>query len=115
MPKLTIDTHHVEVSAGSTILHAARKLGLDIPTLCFREGYRAGTSCMACVVKANGRIVPSCATLAVGGMTVESETDDVHEARRVAMELLLNDHLGDCIAPCHSACPAQMNIPLMIR
>ncbi len=115
MPKLTIDTHHVEVSAGSTILHAARKLGLDIPTLCFREGYQAGTSCMACVVKANGRIVPSCATLAVDGMAVESETDDVHEARRVAMELLLSDHLGDCIAPCHSACPAQMNIPLMIR
>jgi len=48
-------------------------------------------------------------------MEVESETDEVHQARRTALELLLSDHVGDCMAPCHSICPAQMNIPLMIR
>lgn len=115
MPKLTIDKHQVEVPVGNTVLDAARKLGRDIPTLCFRQGYQANTSCMACVVRINGRLVPSCATMAVDGMTVQSETEEIHEARTVALELLLSDHLGDCIAPCHSACPAQMNIPLMIR
>jgi ferredoxin len=48
-------------------------------------------------------------------MVVESETPEVHAARRTALELLLSDHLGDCIAPCVSICPAHMNIPLMTR
>jgi glutamate synthase (NADPH) small chain len=46
---------------------------------------------------------------------VESETDEVREARRTALELLLSDHVGDCLAPCQFACPAHMDIPLMLR
>ena len=115
MPKLSIDHSEVNVEQGSTILHAARKLGIDIPTLCFNEGCKPSTSCMVCVVKSNGQLAPSCATIATEGMEIESETDEVHEARRTALELLLSDHLGDCVAPCHNTCPAGMNIPLMIR
>ena len=115
MFSLTIDNREIEVEEGSTILHAARKLGISIPTLCFRDGCDPSTSCMVCVVKANDRIVPSCATVARDGMVIESETDEIHEARRTALELLLSDHLGDCIAPCHRTCPAGMNIPLMLR
>jgi len=121
MPKLTIDNREVEIEPGGTILQAARKLGIDIPTLCFNEECQPSTSCMVCVVKlkregaARGGFVPSCATIAEDGMEVESETDEVHKARRVALELLLSDHLGDCIAPCQRICPAGMNIPLMLR
>jgi NADPH-dependent glutamate synthase beta subunit-like oxidoreductase len=118
MPKLTIDGCEVEVEPGSTILRAARKLGIDIPTLCFIDGCQPSASCMVCVVKVNGTcgsFAPACATIAEDGMQVESETDEVHEARRTALELLLSDHVGDCIAPCHRTCPAGMNIPLMIR
>ena len=115
MPKLMIDDREVEVEPGSTILHAAGRLGIGIPTLCFNEECKPSTSCMVCVVKTNDRLVPSCATVAQEGMEVESETDEVHEARRTALELLLSDHLGDCMAPCHRTCPAGMNIPLMIR
>jgi len=115
MTKLTIDNRKVEVESGSTILDAARKLGIDIPTLCFREGFQPSTSCLACVVKIDNRLVSSCATVAREGMEVESETDEVQQARRTALELLLSDHVGDCMAPCHSICPAQMNIPRMIR
>jgi len=117
MPRLTIDNRDVEVEPGATVLDAARKLGIDVPTLCFLEGHEPQTSCMACVVKVNGgqRLLPSCATEAAGGMRVESETDEVHAARRTALELLLSDHLGDCIAPCHAACPAGINIPRVIR
>lgn len=112
---LMIDDRDVDVAPGSTLLDAARQRGIEIPTLCFHPGYRASTSCMVCVVKVNGRLVPSCATLAEDGMVVESESEEVHQARKVALELLLSDHLGDCLAPCHGACPAHMDIPLMIR
>ena len=113
--RLTIDGQAVAVDTGSTLLDAARALGLDIPALCHHEGYQPNTSCMACVVKVDGRLVPSCATGAEAGMVIESETEEVRDARRMALELLLSDHLGDCVAPCHSACPAGMDIPLMIR
>lgn len=115
MPKLVIDNRKIEVERGDTILHAASKLGINIPTLCFRDGCEPSTSCMVCVVKANGRIVPSCATVAQDGMEIESETDEIYEARRTALELLLSDHQGDCIAPCQRTCPANMDIPLMLR
>lgn len=117
MPKIAIDNQQVEVADGATILDAAGKLGIEIPTLCFLEGFTPGTSCMVCLVKVKGwgALVPACATRAEEGMEVESETDEVREARRAALELLLGDHLGDCEAPCQVACPAHMNIPAMIR
>ena len=117
MPTLTIDGRGVEVAEGATLLDAARKLGIEIPTLCFLEGREPLTSCFVCVVKLRGKdnLVPACATVALDGMAVESDTDEVHEARRTALELLLSDHLGDCVGPCHNLCPAEMNIPLMIR
>jgi ferredoxin len=120
MPKLTIDGTPIEVPAGTTVLQAARQLGIDIPTLCYLEGYRASTSCLVCVVKlgngkGGGRVAPSCGTLAEEGMQVESETEEVHHLRRTALELLLSDHLGDCLAPCHFACPAHMDVPGMLR
>jgi len=82
MPKLTIDQREVEVPEGATVLDAARTLGIDVPALCFREGCKASTSCLACLVRIDGqqRLVPSCATRAGEGMQVESETAAVHEA-----------------------------------
>lgn len=117
MPKLTIDQREIEVPPGTTVLGAARMLGIEIPKLCYLEGCDASTSCLVCVVKINGnaRLVPACATVVQEGMTVESETDEVRAARRTALELLLSDHLGDCLAPCYFACPAEMDIPVMLR
>ncbi len=117
MPKIHIDNQQVEVEDEATILDAAKKLGIEIPTLCFLEGCSPQTSCMVCLVKVSGRerLVPACATKAQDGMQVESQTDQILDARRTALELLLAEHVGDCIAPCQAACPAHMNIPLMIR
>jgi NADPH-dependent glutamate synthase beta subunit-like oxidoreductase/ferredoxin len=112
---LTIDGHPVEACPGQTILDAARQLGLDIPTLCYLEKCGPLNSCLVCLVKVNGKLVPSCGTKAQPGMVVESETTEVHEARRTALELLFSDHVGDCLAPCHRLCPLGMNIPVMIR
>ena len=63
----------------------------------------------------SGRLVPACATPVAEGMQVESETDEIHAVRRSTLELLLSDHLGDCVAPCSFGCPAKMNIPQMLR
>lgn len=117
MPKLTIDNMKVEVEDGTTILEAAEKLGIEIPTMCFLKGYEPATSCMVCVVKVEGmtHFVPSCATVVTDGMVVESDSEEIKLARKAALELLLSDHLGDCMGPCHVTCPAKMNIPLMIR
>jgi len=118
MIALTIDQRPVAVPAGSTVLDAARQLGLDIPTLCHLPGapdHRP--SCMVCVVRIGnaGRLVPACATPATDGMVVSSETPDIHAARRAALELLFSDHLGDCVAICERVCPAQVPIPAMLR
>jgi NADPH-dependent glutamate synthase beta subunit-like oxidoreductase/ferredoxin len=117
MAKLTIDNREVEVDNGATILDAAAKLGIEIPAMCFSKGYKASTSCMICVVNVNGSdtLVPACGTIAQDGMIVKSDSDQIREARKSALELLLSDHAGDCIGPCHATCSAHMNIPLMIR
>ena len=117
MPKLSIDNRPVEIDDGATVLDAAGRLGIEIPTLCHLAGHDSATSCMLCVVKVAGRdkLLPACATPAADGMAVETDTDEVRASRRTALELLLSEHLGDCMAPCHSVCPARMNIPLMIR
>jgi NADPH-dependent glutamate synthase beta subunit-like oxidoreductase/ferredoxin len=113
--KLSIDAHPVEVAAGQSVLSAARALGIDIPTLCYLEKCGPLNSCLVCLVKINGKLVPSCGTRAEPGMVVESETTEVHEARRTALELLFSEHVGDCLAPCNRLCPLGMNIPVMIR
>jgi len=117
MPELTIDGRSVTVPEGTTILDAARTVGIAIPTLCHHEGIAAGTSCFVCVVRVDDRetLVPSCATEARDGMRVDAGSDDVVAARRMALELLLSDHVGDCMGPCQAVCPAHMNIPRMIR
>ncbi len=117
MPKLTIDGKDVEVPASATIIEAAAKLRINIPTLCHKEGFEHNTSCMVCVVKVEGieRLVPGCAMPVSEGMVVDTRSDEVREARRMSLELLLSDHVGDCEGPCRAICPGSMNIPLMLR
>ena len=114
--KIILDGKELEASEETTILDIAKQQGIEIPTLCFHEGCTPrSTSCLVCLVKADGKMVPACATIAVDGMVVESETDEVHRLRRTSLELLLSDHYGDCYAPCQTACPAKLDIPLMLR
>mgnify|MGYP005834070717 CR=1 FL=1 len=117
MPTLAIDGREVAVPSGTTILQAARKLGIEVPTLCYLEGLAPQTSCLVCTVRleGNGRLVPSCGMLAEEGMRVDTRSEEVRRARKTALELLLGDHAGDCLAPCQTICPAQMDIPTMLR
>ena len=117
MPRLIIDNREIDVNSGVTIMDAAEKLGIKIPAMCFLKGCEPATSCMLCVVKVNGieSLLPACATIAEEGMKVQTSSEEIYQARKVALELLLSDHLGDCMGPCQVICPAGMDIPLMIR
>jgi ferredoxin len=117
MPTLTIDGRSVEVKPGTTILEAALQIGIEIPTLCFWPGLAPGTHCMLCVVKVSGTrgLVPSCGTVAGEAMQVITDDAEIRQSRRTALELLLSDHVGDCMAPCQLGCPCHMHIPRMLR
>ncbi len=117
MPNLIIDSQKVDVPVGSTVFEAAVNLGIPIPTLCFRYGYNHFTSCMICVVKEkrSGRLIPACSAPAADKMFIETNSAEVRQARKENLELLFLEHLGDCEAPCFRACPAQLNVPLMLR
>ncbi|KPL11344.1 MAG: hypothetical protein AMS26_20100 [Bacteroides sp. SM23_62] len=114
---LRIDGKIIKVPAGSTLLQAARKAGVDIPVMCYYEGLDHFASCMVCMVKnkTDGQMLASCSVKAEEGMDIVTGDEDVFAARKAALELLLSDHTGDCQAPCQLACPAHMDIPLMNR
>lgn len=115
--KLKINNTEIEVPSGTTILQAARQLGFEIPTMCHRDELEHFTSCMICLVKnnQNGKLIPSCSINAVDGMDITTIDEEIREARKTGLELLLSDHVGDCEAPCTMACPAHMDIPTMNR
>ena len=102
--KLTIDGKEVQVPQGSTVLQAARKLNIDIPTLCHLDLHdtkmvNQSASCRICVVEIEGRrnLAPSCATPVMEGMVVRTNTIKVMNARKTVLELLLSDHPKDCL------------------
>lgn len=117
MTVLKIDNKQVTVPEHSTILEAALKLGIKIPTLCYEEGFEHTTSCMICVVMdvRNGRFLPACSAMVMEDQEIETDNDQIREARKETLDLLLSEHIGNCEAPCMKSCPAYMNIPLMIR
>ena len=110
---LTIDGRTVSVEPGATVLEAARTLGIRIPTLCHVDGLPPSSSCFLCAVQVEGKaaLAPSCAMPAAEGMVVRTDTDEVRASRKMSLELLLSDHVGDCVGPCTTACPARFDIP----
>jgi len=98
MPKLMIDNRPVEVPEGSTVLEAAQKAGVHIPTLCYLKGVQAIGACRVCVVEVEGArsLVASCVQPATEGMKIRTNSRRVREARRTVVELLLSEHDGEC-------------------
>jgi len=112
--KLTIDNKPIEVPKGTTVLNAARQMGIDIPTLCHMklddlniENKPAG--CRICVVEVQGRrnLSPACITKCDEGAVVRTHTPRVMNARRTVMEFILSDHPKECLI-----CPKSGNCDL---
>lgn len=115
--KIKIDNIDISVEPNQTILEAARKAGITIPTLCHRDGLEPYSSCMVCMVKdlKSNNYIPSCSALVQEGMLIDASAEDVIELRKNAVRLLLLEHRAECEAPCRIVCPAGYNIPLMNR
>ena len=110
---LTIDGQTVSCDRGETILEAARRVGIHIPTLCYEPRLPGSGACRVCVVQVEGggKPVSSCTTVAADGMVVLTDTDKVRKMRHLYLELLLSDHNSFCAPPCRDACPTHIKIP----
>jgi formate dehydrogenase major subunit len=110
---VTIDGREINVPADWTVLDAAREAGVEIPTLCYHPELKPFNSCLLCVVEieGGGRPALACGTQVRDGMVITSRSDLIKETRRIALELLLSEHCGDCFGPCHLTCPANCDIP----
>ncbi|MCG8471001.1 MAG: [FeFe] hydrogenase, group A [Desulfobacterales bacterium] len=102
---LTIDDKRIEVPEGTTVLDAAKGLGVSVPALCHMDlagiGFHSSNaSCRLCVVEVEGRgnLAPACTTKVCENMVVKTHTPRVLNARRVNLELLLSDHPKDCLS-----------------
>jgi NADH:ubiquinone oxidoreductase subunit E/ferredoxin len=96
---LIIDGKKASGPAGTTILEAAEKIGIEIPKLCHMEGLKPSGNCRICVVEMDGSrtLVGSCHTPISEGMVIQSRSQRVLEARRATIELLLTGHTGSCV------------------
>lgn len=102
--KLTIDNKEVEVAAGTTILDAAKTIGVQIPTLCHMKLHDMGIEnkpggCRVCVVEVKGRrnLAPACVTEVASGMEINTNNIRVINARRTVTELIISDHPFECL------------------
>lgn len=95
---LTIDGKKVRVSAGETILLAAERAGVKIPTLCWFKDLNEIGACRVCLVEVEGydRLVAACNTAAEEGMAVRTDTPKVRQARRANVQLALAEHDSNC-------------------
>ena len=106
---LEINSIPLEVPAGITILEAARKVQVKIPTLCYHEDLQPWAACGICVVKVHGspKMVRACATPVWEGMSVITHDPEIIKVRRSVIELILSTHPNDCLQ-----CPRNGNCEL---
>ncbi|MDD3236301.1 MAG: 2Fe-2S iron-sulfur cluster-binding protein, partial [Candidatus Cloacimonetes bacterium] len=112
MIEVTLNGKTIKSEAGITILELAKRNGIDIPTLCHDKELNPYGSCWVCAVEVVGRrgFVTSCGTVISTGMVINTDSEAIRKARKMALELLISDHYADCVAPCTVACPDHVDI-----
>ena len=98
MPKLTIDGQEIEVPAGTTVLQAAQRLGIEVPHFCFHERLAIAGNCRMCLVEQEKAPKPiaSCAMPAADNMVIHTKSEKAKKAQKGVMEFLLINHPLDC-------------------
>ncbi len=110
MVTLTIDGVQVSVPEGTTVLEAARKANVKIPTLCYLKDVNETGNCRICVVDSGARYLQAACVLPVAAnMVVKTNTPAVREARKVNLELILSNHDKKCLT-----CVRSQNCELTI-
>ena len=94
--KFKIDEKQIQVAKGTTVLEAARSIGIKIPSLCYLKDVNKCSACRICVVEVGVKLIASCTLEAEEGMEVKTNTPAVRDARRMVLELLLSNHKREC-------------------
>ncbi len=96
---VSINGQVIKTEPGKTILEIANEEGIYIPTLCNDERLKPWGSCRVCIVEVEGAktFLPSCATEAIDGMVIQTDSYTLHETRKGIIELILSDHHADCL------------------
>ena len=115
--KLIINGKECVGQKGQTILEIANANGVFIPTLCHLAKVKNYGACGVCVVEGEGlpKLMRACSTVAADGWKINTESKRVVQARKVALELLMSDHDGDCKGPCHLGCPAHTDVQAYVK
>ena len=102
--KVTIDNVECEVPYGTTILNAARTIGIRIPTLCYHDNLCIAGVCRICVVEVDGQrtLHASCSYPITSPMVIRTHTKKIRQARRHILDLMLSEHQGECYSCCRN-------------
>lgn len=108
MIKVIINGKEIIAEKGKTILQIAEANSIEIPTLCYIEEIKPYGACGLCTVEVEGmpKLLRACSAVASDGMVINTDTPRVRQSRKIALELLMSDHTGDCKGPCSLNCPA---------
>ncbi len=96
--KLKIDDREVEVPAGTLVIEATRRLGIEVPSFCYYPGLTLQAACRMCLVEVEKapKQQTACTLVATEGMVVRTNTDAVRASRKMMLEFLLSNHPLDC-------------------
>ena len=110
--RITINGTPVEARTGDSILAAAGRAGIAIPSMCDDPRIKPSGGCGLCVVETGGQNVPvsACSTAVYDGLAVETETPRLAELRKARLDEYLSNHNAYCTPPCQAACPAGIDI-----
>ena len=106
--KIIINGKECTGTAGQTILQIAAQNGIEIPNLCENGQLKHYAGCGLCVVEAEGcpKLLRACSTIPKDGQVIMTDSPRAAQSRKITMELLMSDHVGDCKGPCMLNCPA---------
>jgi len=109
---VVINGKSIEAASGSTLLSAARRAGISIPSMCEDPRIKPSGECGMCLVEVAGRSEPvkACLTPVAEGLRIETETPALSALRRSRLNELLSNHNAYCQPPCQAACPAGIDI-----
>ncbi|PIP14203.1 MAG: hypothetical protein COX48_02105 [bacterium (Candidatus Stahlbacteria) CG23_combo_of_CG06-09_8_20_14_all_34_7] len=111
--KIYINGKEFEAIKGTSVLNACRENGFEIPTLCYHEQLEPFGSCFLCTVEIEGgkkKYSLSCGTNVFNDMKIKTDTKEIWNQRKMALELLMSNHYADCVGPCRIACPSNIDI-----
>jgi NADH-quinone oxidoreductase subunit G len=95
---LTVDGKKITAPAGSLLIEACKSVGIEVPSFCYYPGLSLQGACRMCVVKIEKmpKLQTACTTTVTEGMIVATDSDEVRQARKAMVELLLGNHPLDC-------------------